>query len=191
VLQDADSLLERGPGGVAVAAVPGSGERRGIRRGELDRGVDRRPGYAWGPAGRDDEARRGETREMVCGVVELYSRLMPVIWCPFGWVASMWLSKTVAESGCGLLRPTLMVLWPSWPTALRTMLAGGQVAKKPALEAVLELEMVAVMVEEPGWLAVANPLVSMVTTLALPCAAKVRWPTWQVMLCALSMTPPK
>ena len=31
--------------------------------------VDRRPGYARGPAGRDDEARRGETREMVCGVV--------------------------------------------------------------------------------------------------------------------------
>ena len=30
------------------------------------------------------------------------------------------------------------------------MLAGGQVEKKPAFEAVLELEIVAVTVEEPG-----------------------------------------
>src|SRR5215472_13051059 len=124
-----------------------------------------------------------EEAAMVCGVVELYSRLMPVICLPL-------VSRTVAVSGCGLFSPTLMLLSPSWPTALRTMLAGGQVEKKPALDAVLELEMVAVTVEEPGWPAVANPCESMVTTLAEPCAAKVRGPTWQVMLCAGSMAPP-
>ena len=58
-----------------------------------------------------------------------------------------------------------------------------------AFEAVLALEMVAVMVEEPGWEAVANPEESMVTTFAEPCAAKVMGPTWQVMLCAASVKP--
>ena len=98
-------------------------------------------------------------------------------------------SKTVAERGCGLLRPTLIGL-PVCPTAVRTILAGGQVEKKPALEAVVEFEIVAVMVEEPGWLAVANPLESMVTTFELPWAVNVSGPTWQVILCAASVKPP-
>ena len=91
-----------------------------------------------GEAGQDGAGGRGDG--LRGGGVVL--RLMPVIGLPL-------VSSTVAVSGWALLSPTLMRL-PVWPTAVSEMLAGGQVEKKPALEAVVEFETVAVIVEEPG-----------------------------------------
>ena len=64
------------------------------------------------------------------------------------------------------------------PTALSTMVFGGQVEKKPTeLEA---CEMAALISVEPGWAAVARPFWSMVTMLPLV-AEKMSGPTEQLM----------
>ena len=70
---------------------------------------------------------------------------------------------------------------------LSVMLTGGQVEKKPAeLPALATL---AVMTVEPGCCAVATPFSSMETML-LVWAAKVRWPTWQLMLVETGVETP-
>ena len=84
-----------------------------------------------------------------------------------------------------------MVLVPAgWPGMERSISAGGQVEKKPAWEAVEELETVAVMTVEPGWAAVATPVSSMVTMEAV-WGVRVTWPTRQVMLCSGRVSPPE
>ena len=91
---------------------------------------------------------------IVIGVVETYSSVSPVR-------TVLFLSMAVANRGCVLfwLTTTGLVVVPG---ALNVMDTGGQVEKKPAELAALAT--FALISTEPGWLAVATPFWSMVTT---------------------------
>ena len=81
---------------------------------------------------------------MVCGVVELNSRLRPVS-------ETLLVSSTVAVRAWLLLSEMVMAPFTGVTfTGVSTMEAGGQVEKKPALEAEAELATVAVTSTEPG-----------------------------------------
>ena len=95
-----------------------------------------------------------ELAGMVVGEVETYSSVSPVR-------GTLLVSTTVATSACGLFSLTttgLLVV----PGVERAIDAGGQVEKKPAELAALE--MLPEIKTEPGWFAVATPLESMLTT---------------------------
>src|SRR6185312_876742 len=131
-----------------------------------------------------EPGRLGETvpapAEIVEGVVELNSRLMPVRVVPFA-------SFTRAVSGWLVLTATvaLLLLVPgmaSW------MDVGGQVEKKPAAPPVPEFETLAVTIDDPGCAAVATPFWSTVKTEDV-WAEYCRWPIWQVTFWALVLPP--
>ena len=94
-------------------------------------------------------------------------------------------SVTVATTVWGELGVTVAVVDP---LTFSTMLAGGQVEKKPDCVAVEELETFAVMSVLPGRFAVAIPFSSMETMPELS-GVKLTWPTEQVMLFAGVTTP--
>ena len=123
---------------------------------------------------------------IVVGEVETYSSESPVRVTPLA-------STAVACSGCVLFSFTATG-FPVVPGAVSVMDTGGHVEKNPA-----ELEASAtsaVMSTDPGWLAVATPFWSTLTTgemLVVPrdSAENCRWPARQLMLVWLAPLPAK
>jgi hypothetical protein len=85
----------------------------------------------------------------VCGFVDSNSRLIPVS-------TVLFMSRTVAVSGCALFKLTVALVVVEFGND-SVMEVGGQVEKKPALDAYDEFETEAEIRVDPGWLAVATP----------------------------------